>query len=481
MHFSAATTAATLLASALPVSTAAETVLGAYIFHRHGDRTPKALKPANLTDLGYAQVHSSGQYWRNRYVASDADYKISGLNTDIVKQAQITAVAPDDDVLQNSALGFLQGLYPPVGSSLSSQTLRNGSNVTAPLNGYQLIPVGKTSTGSGSEDASWLQDTSACQKAETSSNNYFKSAEYQSLLDSTKDFYQTLMPVVNGTFDSDYVSFKNAYVVWDLINVAEIHNTTINSSDILTNATLTQVRTLADTHEWGLAYNSSDTIRGMAGMQLAGEILSGLNTTIAGRGASKLNVQFGSYGTFMSFFGLMGLQDTNADFYGVADYASAMSFELYTNSSGADGSAFPSSEEDIYVRFLFHNGTASAASPAVQYPIFGKSDGLSWPAFNKEMNKFAVSSTDKWCEVCGNTAGSCAATASGSSASAQAKKSDNGISRPVAGVIGAMVTLAVILGLEALFMLLGGFRLAKKGSKSAAGVPGESVEPKTAA
>ena len=36
------------------------------------------------------------------------------------------------------------------------------------------------------------------------------------------------------------------------------------------------------------------------------------------------------------------------------------------------------------------------------------------------------------------------------------------MSRAVAGVIGAMVTLAVILGLEALFFLIGGFRIAKR-------------------
>ncbi|KAL0262345.1 hypothetical protein SLS55_003791 [Diplodia seriata] len=191
---------------------AAETILGAYMFHRHGDRTPKALKPANLTDLGYQQVYQSGQYYRNRYVAADADFKIAGLNTDIVKQSQLSVTAPSDTVLQNSATGFLQGLYPPVGSDVTTETLRNGSSVSAPLDGYQLIPVGTTSTGAGSEDAGWLQDTSDCGAAETSSNNYFLSAEYAAALDGTRDFYQALLPVVNATFDADYLSFKNAYV-----------------------------------------------------------------------------------------------------------------------------------------------------------------------------------------------------------------------------------------------------------------------------
>jgi hypothetical protein len=197
--------------SLLSSAVSAETVLGVYMFHRHGDRTPKALAPANLTDLGYSQVYTSGDYYRNRYIDSEASSKILGINSDIVKQAQIAASAPSDTVLQNSATGFLQGLYPPVGSALGTQTLRNGSNVTSPLNGYQLIPLALTSSGSGSEDNGWLQSASGCANAVSSSNEYFSSPEYTDLLASTQDFYNNLTPVINATFSSSQISFKNAY------------------------------------------------------------------------------------------------------------------------------------------------------------------------------------------------------------------------------------------------------------------------------
>lgn len=197
--------------SLLSSAVSAETVLGVYMFHRHGDRTPKALAPANLTDLGYSQVYTSGDYYRNRYIDSEASSKILGINSDIVKQAQIAASAPSDTVLQNSATGFLQGLYPPVGSALGTQTLRNGSNVTSPLNGYQLVPLALTSSGSGSEDNGWLQSASGCANAVSSSNEYFNSPEYTDLLASTQDFYKNLTPVINGTFSSSQISFKNAY------------------------------------------------------------------------------------------------------------------------------------------------------------------------------------------------------------------------------------------------------------------------------
>ena len=200
-----------LLCLGLPFTQAAETVLGVYIFSRHGDRTAKSLPPADLTDLGYQEVFTSGSYFRDRYVSSTASAKISGISSDLVKQSQLTASAPLDTVLMKSAQGFLQGLYPPVGTTLGSNKLRNGTVVQAPLNGYQLIPVQQVATGTGSEDSAWLQGASNCAKATVSSNEYFQSQEYKDLLNNTADFYKSLTPVINGTFNGDQTSYKNAY------------------------------------------------------------------------------------------------------------------------------------------------------------------------------------------------------------------------------------------------------------------------------
>ena len=193
--------------SLLAAADAAETVLGAYIFHRHGDRTPKALAPTKLTTLGYEQVYRSGQYYTARYIMGDS--KIQGISEETVSLSQLSVTSPVDNVLQSSAMGFLQGLYPPV---QTVQTLANGSEVSAPLSGYQLIPVNTIETGAGSEDNGWLQDASSCANAKVSSNNYFSSAQYQDTLKATGDFYKSLLPVVNATLTADQVSFKNAYV-----------------------------------------------------------------------------------------------------------------------------------------------------------------------------------------------------------------------------------------------------------------------------
>lgn len=114
-------------------------------------------------------------------------------------------------MLENSALGFLQGLYPPVGTQLGTSDLANGTSVSAPLDGYQLIPVALVDSGSGSEDAGWLQSATGCAQATISSNNYFLSEEYNDLLSSTQDFYDQFTSVINGSFNDSQISFKNAY------------------------------------------------------------------------------------------------------------------------------------------------------------------------------------------------------------------------------------------------------------------------------
>ncbi|KAI9053563.1 hypothetical protein LZ554_002518 [Drepanopeziza brunnea f. sp. 'monogermtubi'] len=477
-----------VVSSWLSLTQAQETVLGVYIFHRHGDRTSKSTPPTSLTDLGYQQVWQSGNFYRNRYVDAGATSPIFGLASDIVKTSQLSVEAPVDTVLQNSAVGFLQGLYPPVGATLSTQALANGSSVAAPLNGYQLIPVNavaSASSGANSENSAWLQGQSGCHNAIVSSNNYFFSDEYMDKLESTEGFYANLLPVINRTFTAATNTFKNAYTVFDLINVALIHNTSIQSSDLLTAPTVHQLQTLADVHEFNLAYNSSEPIRAIAGSTLAAQIVQHLNATITGKSqAPVVSLQFGAYASFLSFFGLAQLPAASANFTGLVDYASSMVFELVTNASLSSSSddttttaPYPSAD-DIAVRFLFANGSA-AANPLTAYPLFGRAETLlPWSTFASEMARFAVGDLPTWCTQCGNSTGVCAAAAATSGATpsaSQGASGEGGMSRAVAGVIGAMVTLAVVLGLEALVMLVAGLRLVSRKRLGAASA--ESLAP----
>lgn len=463
----------------------AERILGAYIFTRHGDRTPKVFGNTQLTDLGYQEVFQAGSYYHDRYIAPKSDLQIAGISNPKVNLSQITASAPADEVIQNSAMGFLQGLYPAVGKSDSTQTLRNTSSVSAPLNGYQLIPLGEVSTGSDSENNKWLQQAGDCKKATASSNSFYSSSLYRNLLDSTKDFYHSLSPILDGAFSDKEMTFKEAYTIFDYINVGMIHNatdTTPKLNNMINNMTdpdFHQLLTLANVQQYNLAFNQSEPVRATAGAVIAGQVLDALTKTITSKGSSKLNLQFGSYADMLSYFGLANMPNTNTDFTGVPDYASSMAWELVTNTT--DG--FPS-ESDISVRFLFHNGTITSTSKPSSWPLFGQSSVLvPWSEFVDRTKRFSINSEEDWCNACGNTDGECAQfvkSTSDASTPSSSSSHSGGMSLAVAGVIGAMVTLGVILGLEALFLLAGGFRIHKKrpaGSEVASAVVTENKGP----
>ncbi|KAF5023316.1 hypothetical protein F66182_4624 [Fusarium sp. NRRL 66182] len=465
-----------------PSLTAAEDVLGLYIFHRHGDRTAKAWKPVNLTALGADEVHSSGSWYRSTYVDDAAPRKIMGISADSALISQLDVTSPVDAVLQNSALTFLQGLYPP---TRQTETLANGTKIEAPLNGYQYIPISsvdKAASDKQSESNAWLQGNSGCTNGEASSNDYFSSPEYAETYKDTEDFYQSLLPVIENTYGKHDANFQNAYTsmlalnnqapfdvlltesVYDLINVARIHNSSIPSDHLLTESALNKLYNLASIHEWNLAYNSSEPVRAIAGSVLAGQILEALEPIAEGKTAApKVNIQFGAYAAFMAFFGLSGLDKTSSDFMGVVDYASSMAFELVTNATSP-------AADDVSVRFYFANGTAAENTPRL-FPLFGEEETtISWKDFKAGMSEFAIEDTEHWCKLCGNTDDICASSSAngdGDASVSSQSHSGNGISKPVAGVIGALVTLVVILGIQVAVILLGGLRLVKKSTLSA--------------
>ncbi|OAA58524.1 histidine acid phosphatase [Niveomyces insectorum RCEF 264] len=482
-----ATLTTVLLAVAPAPAAAAESVLGLYVFHRHGDRTSKSFPPTELTALGADQVFRSGAYYRSRYVAADAPGRIAALSPDVAQFPQLSITAPSDYVLQPSANVFAQGLYPPAGAA-AQQTLGNGTVTEPPLGGYQAVPVNLVANSAAagaadSESSEWLQGGSGCNNAVVSSNGYFASAEYRATLSSTAGFYEGLLPALNTTFTPAQASFKNAYTIYDYVHVSEIHNQTLLGADVLTPAALAQLQTRADQHEWGLAYNASEPVRAIAGAVLAAQVLQSLNSTVlappasplAAHGAPRVSVQFGNYATFMSFFGLANLTAASPAFYGIVDYAASIAFELVTNATvsttGPQQAQAPLDPSALGVRFLLSNGSAGLTGGLTAYPLFGQSElVLPWATFAAEMRKIAVGDTATWCQVCGNSTGVCdpASLGTGSSSANSnnntGSKNNNGggMSRPVAGVIGALVTLAVILGFEALVMLVAGLRVVKK-------------------
>jgi hypothetical protein len=195
-------------------------------------------------------------------------------------------------------------------------------------------------------------------------------------------------------------------------------------------------------------------------MQLAGEIVAFLDAAIASPSAPRLGIQFGAYATFLSFFGLAGLPAASADFTGIPDYASSMAFEVFGPAPASPG-AVPAAS-DLSVRFLYANRSAGIVGDPAPFPLFGGSAlAVSWANFSAGMRAFAIDSTAKWCQICGNTTGVCAGASSGGTVGSTSTRGKH-MSNAVAGVIGAVVALAVILGLEALIVGIVGLRVVRK-------------------
>ncbi|RKK86993.1 hypothetical protein BFJ71_g13538 [Fusarium oxysporum] len=443
----------TLSLSLLFGNAASEVIHGAVVFSRHGDRTTKWYGAQSLTSLGTEQNFQVGRDYRDRYLASDSQYRILGISEDEYKPSQIFASAPDQGILMNTATAFLQGFYPPLADldpEIASQTLNNGSESQAPLDGYQYVRL--HTINDNSPDTIWIKGDDACPKYVTASKSFMKSDVFAQREEDTKEFYEQFYDVLSdGVYNlrPENMTYKNAYNIFDLVNVARIHNSTSPARNV-SNADLLQLRTLADSAELGQNWNESDTARAIGAETLSGAILNQLNETVTSQGKLKFSLFAGSYDTFLAFFGLADLLDVSPNFYGLPDYASTMAFELFTDDNT---DSFPSDPEaDLRVRWLFRNSTAGDLALCL---------GLARTLFLGQ----------NWCTKCGAEEDFCAAykdddeTAEGETENKTSKK--GGMSNAVAGVIGAMVTLGVvaIVGAAA-FVLLRRKRTTPAGEKS---------------
>lgn len=448
-----------LLSGALAGSVSAETILGVTVYSRHGDRkhlltlllrhtltklgTSKHYKGYMLTNLGLQQNFQVGSDYRDLYVSSDSAKQILGISEDKYVPSQVFASAPDEAVLLNTAIAFLQGLYPPLESldeEIASQTLNNGSTYTNPLNGYQYVVL--HGEEKESPDTIWIKGDDECPAISALAENFADSAVYQERVESTRPFYQQFWPILQDVYDyttEANMSYENAFDIFDLINTGTIHNASLK--DAVTEERMFQLRTLADSHEFDSNFDASQPEMAIGARTLSQAILSHLNETVTSQGKTKFSLLAGSYDTMMAFAGLLDLTATSADFFGLPVYASTMAFELFTEGNVTE---FPSDTDDLKVRFLFRNGSDGGA-PLTAFPLFGGEQMmLSWSEFVTEMQEKAITTVAEWCGICGSEQSFCTAETTSEDGASVEKNSGGGMSNAVAGVIGAFVTLGVV-------------------------------------
>jgi hypothetical protein len=176
---------------------------------------------------------------------------------------------------------------------------------------------------------------------------------------------------------------------------------------------------------------------------------------------------FGEEQSFMSLISLMSVDYHDPTFRSIPAFGSAMIFELFSN--GANNT-FPTSKEDLRVRFYFHNGTDFDDRQLTAFPIFGNGPSrtdMPYLEFEDLFSRIMVAGVGEWCEKCKSSSLFCWGVddAYTSPSLPYNTRKTSKISPTVAGVIGATVTLVVAALVFGLAMLLAGIRLHRVPSK----------------
>lgn len=201
------------------------------------------------------------------------------------------------------------------------------------------------------------------------------------------------------------------------------------------------------------------SISTIAGNFLASQLLGQLQQAIKYKAQYyKLNLLFGDFQPLMSLFALAGMRDVNSKFIGMPHFASMAAFELYSWSDGSGNAPFPS-EDDLWVRFYWQNGTGD---DYIAYPMFGNSNDafeMTWSAFQNYMYGLVPAKGDgDWCAQCKPPSMFCAYWDASYSLTASELTARGPVTPVIAGVIGALVALVVAGLVFAAVMLIGRFR-----------------------
>lgn len=235
-------------------------------------------------------------------------------------------------------------------------------------------------------------------------------------------------------------------------------------------------RYFADEYAWNFwgntaASNNDSDNQAIGGKTLAAEILHQFQALVKDRknhststvGASHpITLLFGETDPMINLMSLMLMDARDKNFRAIPPYASAMIFELFSTGGNA---TFPSSEDDLWVRFYYHNGTTDFNGQLIAFPMFNHGPSqtdMKWRDFSLMFSRIMMNTIPEWCASCSAPSLFCTGVDSDtiivSNPKSQVSRKGHSLSPAVAGVIGAVVTLAVAGLLFALAMLAGGVR-----------------------
>ncbi|KAF2035042.1 phosphoglycerate mutase-like protein [Setomelanomma holmii] len=473
----------------------------AFAFIRTGERTPIIRPGAEvLTALGASQMFNLGQNFRTRYIAGTSPGQlgvehIAGMSQSL-NNDQILVEALNSPYLVSSAQAFMQGLYPPTniasgnGSSMSSTggLLANGSAIDFPLGGYQYANI--QSSGSLDPESIFVSGTTNCPNAQKAALTYFTTDKFYQQKAATKDLYSKLpLDWFEGNLSKNQLDYTYAMEISDYLQYQYLHNSTIYralANDSAYDGVYDRVRDLADEVGWYVYGNTSSLStdaddQAIAGKTLAAVVLGAFQRLIVDKLSSgdttdmsyPLSLYFGEQEPMVSLISLMMADYHDTRFRAIPTFGSTMIFELF---STGENTTFPTNQEDLWVRFYFHNGTGYINNQLLAFPIFGNGPSrmdMQWPEFQDMFSRIMMSTLTDWCETCNSPSLFCWGVDDNNiTLTLSASKGKHyPVSPAVGGVIGAIVTLVVAGLLFGLAMLLGGVRLhrVKKNQKSELG------------
>ncbi|CAO2650775.1 Nn.00g020670.m01.CDS01 [Neocucurbitaria sp. VM-36] len=484
-HFAVTVMASAWLASAQEQDNNAYHPHAAFAFIRTGERTP-IIRPGNpvLTALGATQMLTLGQNFRTRYITGDSPNglgkeHIAGMSQNTLDNDQIMVKTLDKQYLVASAQAFMQGLYPPHalgnGTGDVSGLLANGEAIDYPLDGYQYANI--QSTGELDAESIYIAGAQNCPMAQRDAMMYFTTDAFLNTKAAHEDFYKSLkVDWFEGNLKDDELDYTSALEIADYLAYQYEHNSTIYrtlANDSTYAGVYDKIRHLADEEAWYLYGNTSSSStdadnQAIPGKTLAAAILDQFEKLVTDRTSGGDTTDFSYPLTFyvgeqepiVSLISLMMADYRDDNFRSMPPLASAIIFELFSTGSDA---TFPTNEDDLWVRFYFHNGTDFSANQMIAYPVFGngpsKTD-MPWLEFQDMFTRIRMNTLTEWCGTCASSSLFCwGVDKTNINLILPGSQQKYKVTPVVAGVIGAIVTLAVAALLFALAMLLGGVRL----------------------
>ncbi|KAK1999725.1 phosphoglycerate mutase-like protein [Colletotrichum falcatum] len=494
-----------LLASALLSTASAQSsnpsVWASVAMVMHGERTPLRSELQNaLTPQGAQQLYAQGNAFRSRYLTSGklmmnasegritSRFPIQGMARNVLEQDQLAILSAPDSHIVAGANAFMQGLYPPItnafaadtgGTNISYSTL-TGNYTQYPLDGYQY-PMIET-LGFSDDRSIAIRGNAECPQWKISTTTVMQLDPYmKELYEDSLPEYQSLLgtpPLNDGMVSPSSASFWDAYNIQQYVGYRYSHEEAVydamkdgyaqQSEFLMTYARQQQLNMTSNQAVSGL--QKGDMIRTIAGRTLARKVVDAFRANVNFAAYSnKMTLMFASHEPFMSFFSLAKLQQGSPDplnpFWNIPQNGAAMVFELVGDKPDAgndDADAYPT-EENLYVRFLYREN-AEPNTPFKEYALFGLADTetrVPYGRFKQEMLGFGVD-VSAWCRICGSVQPFCQWRNAQPTVGEAIRSA---VEKPfVAGIIGAVIVLAV-LGLAAVgAILVGGFRIQRPGA-----------------